>query len=216
MPNPSSLSKGPFSAPKASRYVFDPDALHAVALAHLGLPLAAMFDGIVTALDARYPNTIHGEQRWLFNNAGGAMIQVKFLCASAREYVMLFGTPIDTEGHSGHHPAEFYDTVLDGEAWYYCEGQFTRDVYRAGDRIYVGRRQSAGMHIPDHVWMLEYARGALPLLLPFGQADGLLSTLDVRTVRRTLAVYVALNTRKPRLSPGNVKGSPGVMPPRTT
>lgn len=52
------------------------------------------------------------------------------------------------------------------------------------------------MYIPDHVWMLEYARGMLPLSLPFGLADSLLSTLDFKTVVRTLAVYVSLTTRR--------------------
>jgi C-8 sterol isomerase len=182
---------------ESQRYVFDPATLHELALQHLGPPAADGFAGLIDALTQRYPHTIHREMPWIFNNAGGVMIQCKFLYASAREYVLIFGTPVGSAGHSGRHPAEFHDTVLDGEAWYYREGQFERDVYRSGDAIYLGRGQSAGIHIPDHVWMLEYARGALPLLLPFGLADAFFSTLDLKTVLRTLAVYVSLNIRKP-------------------
>jgi C-8 sterol isomerase len=120
------------------------------------------------------------------------MIQVKFLYASFTEYVILFGTPIGTEGHSGRNWAEYHDTVLDGEAWYYHEGELERTVYRAGDAIFVPLLASAGMHIPDRVWMLEYCRGALPTMMLFGIADSLLSTLDFVTVWRTFRVYGVL------------------------
>ena len=105
---------------------------------------------------------------------------------------MIWGTPIGSEGHTGRHLAEFYDTVLDGEAWYYTEGQFTRDEYRPGDHIFLGKGQSAGMNYPDHESMVEYARGILPSLLPFGLADALLSTLDYKTALQTVQIYFSL------------------------
>jgi C-8 sterol isomerase len=90
----------------------------------------------------------------------------------------------------------FYDTVLDGEAWYYKEGEFTRSVYTPGDHVIVNKGEAAGMHYPDHVWMIEYARGPLLTLLPFGLADGLISTLDFKTVYQTLVIYFSLLTRQ--------------------
>jgi ERG2 and Sigma1 receptor like protein len=122
-------------------------------------------------------------------------LQMKLLHASAKEYIMIWGTPIGSEGHTGRHLAEFYDTVLDGEAWYYSEGQFTRDEYKPGDHVFLGRGQSAGMHYPDHVWMVEYARGVMPSLFPFGLADALLSTLDFKTAFQTLQIYFSLLAR---------------------
>ena len=86
--------------------------------------------------------------------------------------------------------------MLDGEAWYYKEGQFTRDAYTPGDHIFIGKGESAGMHYPDHVWMVEYARGILPSLLPFGMADGLISTMDFKTVGQTLAIYFSLLSQR--------------------
>ena len=52
------------------------------------------------------------------------------------------------------------------------------------------------MHYPDHVWMVEYARGALPSLLPFGLAGALLSTLDFKTALQTVVIYFSLLTRQ--------------------
>lgn len=181
-----------------TRYLFDPDTIHQIAVQYTGLPHKQMFEQVIAALDRQYPGLISSDLPWIFSNAGGAMIQIKLLHASFNEYILLFGTPVGTEGHSGRHLVDFYDTVLDGEAWYYHEGQFERDVYTTGNRIFVGRGQSAGMHIPDHVWMIEYARGALGLLLPFGLADSVLSTLDFFTVWQTLVAYARLVTRAQR------------------
>ncbi len=173
-------------------YVFDPQVIHEISRKHLGQPLEQMFASITKDLAERFPGMIDGSKPWVFNNAGGVMLQMKLLHASTKEYIMIWGTPIGSEGHTGRHLVEFYDTVLDGEAWYYQEGQFHRDVYRPGDHIFVGKGQSAGMHYPDHVWMVEYARGPLPSLIPFGLADGLLSTMDFKTVAQTLAIYFSL------------------------
>ena len=193
-----------------TRYLFDPDTIHKIAVQYTGLPHQQMLEEITAALDRQYPGLISSDLPWIFSNAGGAMIQIKLLHASFNEYILLFGTPVGTEGHSGRHLVEFYDTVLDGEAWYYHEGQFERDVYTTGNRIFVGRRQSAGMHIPDHVWMIEYARGALGLLLPFGLADSLLSTLDFLTVWQTLVAYARLVTRAQRARFGSA-GLAGIV-----
>jgi hypothetical protein len=177
-------------------YVFDPHVIHEISRKHLGQPLEQMFANIIAELSERYPGAIEDSQPWIFNNAGGVMLQMKLLHASLKEYVMIWGTPIGSEGHTGRHLVEFYDTVLDGEAWYYQEGQFTRTVYTPGDHVLLGKGQSAGMHYPDHVWMIEYARGPLPSLLPFGLADALLSTLDFKTALQTLMIYFSLVTRQ--------------------
>ncbi len=177
-------------------YVFDPHLIHEISSKHLGQPLEQMFANIIAELSERYPGAIDDSQPWIFNNAGGVMLQMKLLHASLKEYVMLWGTPIGSEGHTGRHLVEFYDIVLDGEAWYYQEGQFTRTVYAPGEHVFLGKGQSAGMHYPDHVWMIEYARGPLPSLLPFGLADALLSTLDFKTALQTLMIYFSLVMRQ--------------------
>ncbi|HLH61500.1 MAG TPA: ERG2 family protein [Ktedonobacteraceae bacterium] len=179
-----------------SSYVFDPQVIHEISLKHLAKPLEKMFADISAELSERYPGMIDISKPWIFNNAGGVMLEMKLLYASTKEYIMLWGTPIGSEGHTGRHLVEFYDTVLDGEAWYYTEGQFTRDVYKPGDHIFVGKGQSAGMHYPDHVWMIEYARGPLPTLLPFGLADALTSTHDFKTAIQTVVIYFSLTGRQ--------------------
>jgi C-8 sterol isomerase len=173
-------------------YVFDPTVVHDCAMTGLGKPKPAMFDAFAEAMEVRYPGRLDHDQPWIFSNAGGAMIQMKLYYASITEYVMIWGTPIGSEGHSGRHAMGFWDTVLDGEMWYYGEGQFEKRAYRPGDRVYVGPNQARGMNFTTGVWAAEYARGVLPLSVPFGLADSLVSTLDFATVAQTLSIYAAL------------------------
>ena len=54
-------------------------------------------------LSAKYPGHILpvSDLEWFFVNAGGFMGSVCLLHASLTEYVLFFGTAIDTTGHSG-------------------------------------------------------------------------------------------------------------------
>jgi C-8 sterol isomerase len=123
---------------------------------------------------------------------------------------MIWGTPIGSEGHSGRHAVGFWDTVIDGEMWYYGEGQFEKRVYGPGDHLYVGPNQARAMNFTTGVWAVEYARGPLPLSIPFGLADELVSTLDFATAAQTLSIYASLvghHWRQP--DPGGEE--PGVL-----
>jgi hypothetical protein len=104
----------------------------------------------------------------------------------------------------------FWDTVIDGEMWYYGEGQFEKRVYRPGDVVYVGPNQARAMNFTTGVWATEYARGLLPLSVPFGIADELLSTLDFATAAQTLTQYTCLVGRHLR-SPGAHGGAPSFL-----
>jgi hypothetical protein len=175
-----------------SKYVFDPDVVHECAMQCLGKPKPEMFDVFAKALADRYPGVLDHSQPWIYSIAGGAMIQMKVYFASLTEYIMIWGTPIGSEGHSGRHFTGFWDTVIDGEAWYYGEGQFEKSVYKTGDRIYVGPGQARAMNFTNGVWAVEYARGLLPLSIPFGIADEILSCIDFVTVIQTLSLYTDL------------------------
>ncbi len=170
-------------------YIFDPNVLQSVIRGALDLPLAERMEQVRRELARRYPGHIADELSWIFNNAGGAMGQMAVLHASLTEYVLLFGTPIGTEGHSGRYVTNDYFIILEGEQWAYGEGELDRSVYRPGDMHHLPSFTARGYRIPEKCYALEYARGAIPTMLPFALLDTFTSTLDVVPLARTVAVY---------------------------
>jgi C-8 sterol isomerase len=172
-------------------YIFDPHILHDVARRALvdGGSLRDKVARIRADLGARYPGHIRPEDEWVFNIAGGALGQMTVLHASITEYVIVFGSPIGTEGYSGRFHADDYFVILEGEQWAYGAGEEGRREFRAGDMHHMPRGEARGYRMPDRCYALEYARGLIPTMLPFGLADSFTSTLDARPVLETMRIY---------------------------
>lgn len=137
-------------------------------------------DALVETLARQHPGDIDVQSPWFFNNAGGAMGALRFLHVSPSEYLILFGSAIGTEGHSGRLPADDWFMILDGEQWAFSAGELAPTIYRAGDCNHLPRGTTRAYRMPARCWALEYARGNIPLMFPFGLADALTSTLDHR------------------------------------
>jgi C-8 sterol isomerase len=170
-------------------YIFDPEVLHTVAKGALALPIEARMERIRSDLAERYPGHIQPSLSWVFNVAGGSVGQMAVLHASITEYVIIFGTSIGTEGYSGRFAADDYFIIIEGEQWAFGEGDLERHVYRPGEMHHMPRWVARGYKMPDRCYALEYARGAIPLMLPFGLADAFSSTLDPVPVIQTMRVY---------------------------
>ncbi|KAJ6558163.1 ERG2/sigma1 receptor-like protein [Mycena capillaripes] len=173
-------------------YVFDPSHLHQLAQAAIASSpndTAGMIQHIVTNLTQTYPST-HvkinvDSSEWVFNNAGGAMGALYIIHASITEYLFIFGTPLGTEGHSGMHPADDYFNILVGEQWAFSPGQLEMERYTPGMVHYLPRGTAKQYKMHEGCFAFEYARGWIPLMVPFGLADGLTSTLDFATLYKT-------------------------------
>ncbi len=157
-----------------------------------------MFPYIIEELNKEYPGHICTTQHWIYNNAGGAMGQMTLLHASLREYLILFGTAVGTEGHSGRYSAEVFDFMFDGEMWVEYEGKMNRVEYLPGNAAYLPSKVAKHYCVKDHGWMLEYGRGhnTIISMMPFGLADSALSTLDHKTLLRTLYYYGSLTSKE--------------------
>ena len=177
-------------------HIFDPARLHEIARTAAGLPHEPMVKTVVDGLHAAYPGHIARAPRWVISRAGGAMGMMMVLHGSLSEYVLLYGSPIGTEGFSGRYRVEVYDFVLAGEMWTYTEDAVAeRVVTRPGEVAHLGRAQAKGYRLPDAGWMLEYGRGPIATMLPFGLAESLVA-LDFTTIGRTLAAYAPLAVRE--------------------
>ncbi|KAK2462312.1 hypothetical protein APHAL10511_005618 [Amanita phalloides] len=178
-------------------YVFDPQSLHqlaqaAIASAPHATDTGSMIDHIVSNLTATYPSSVirinPNTQEWVLSNAGGAMGAMYIIHASITEYLIIFGTPLGTEGHTGLHTADDYFNILVGEQWAFTPGSLEMERYPAGSVHHLPRGTAKQYKMHQGCFALEYARGWIPLMLPFGFLDTFTSTLDIPTLYHTVRI----------------------------
>ncbi|MFX1479253.1 MAG: ERG2 family protein [Promethearchaeota archaeon] len=184
-----STKRGKSFLDKKKRCLFEPRKLWEISKKAIGLPTEVAFNIIIDALNEEYAGYINTKQNWIFNNAGGAMGQMTILHGSLREYILLFGSNIGTDGHSGRYKAEVYDFVFKGEMLCEYEGRFKPEIHKPGALAYLPSSITKHYRIREGTWMLEYARGNIVSMLPFGFADSLISTLDYKPVMRVIWNY---------------------------
>ncbi|TGO65313.1 hypothetical protein BCON_0003g01090 [Botryotinia convoluta] len=172
-----------------SFYIFTPTQLNDLsqrAIGAHGNDTAQVVKFIVDELSEKHPGGyINLDQEWIFNNAGGAMGAMYIIHASITEYLIIFGTTIGTEGHTGRHTADDYFHIIHGTQLAYTPGDFEPEVYPQGSVHHLRRGTVKQYKMDAACFALEYARGWIPPMLGFGFADGLTSTLDFPTLWRT-------------------------------
>lgn len=183
------------------RYIFEPEILQVICKEVLKdieysnndpeQKINELFDKLTDKLAREYPTCIKTDERnWIFNNAGGAMGSLTLLYGSLKEYLIFFGTPIGTHGHSGRYrKADVYDIMLDGEMLCYNEDKITQATYLPGDMAILKRKLAKSYRIPERAWMLEYARGGIPAMIRFGIGDNLYSNFDYKSSNQLIRNY---------------------------
>ncbi|EOA87135.1 uncharacterized protein SETTUDRAFT_88924 [Exserohilum turcica Et28A] len=174
-------------------YIFSPTELHALSVEAIdrhGNDTAAVVQHIVDSLAATHGAHINLDEEWVFNNAGGAMGAMYIIHASITEYLIVFGTAVGTEGHTGRHTADDYFHILKGEQIAYMPGKgvYEAERYPQGSVHHLRRGDVKQYKMESDCFALEYARGWIPLMLGFGYADTLTSTLDFPTLWRTTVI----------------------------
>lgn len=173
------------------RYVFTKEDVAKLAKQYSGQDHEQAFSKVVVELRKRYPGHILPDEdlQWIFVNAGGWMGSMCLLHASLTEYVLLFGTAVDTSGHSGRYFAEISDTIISGNFRQWKEGTTKSETYYPGDTIVHAVGEATSVQWTAGTWMVEYGRGFIPSTLGFALADTVFSTQDFLTLYYTVRVY---------------------------
>ncbi|XP_076451367.1 sigma non-opioid intracellular receptor 1-like [Babylonia areolata] len=139
----------------------------------------------------KYPGHILPDEdiQWIFMNAGGWMGAMCLLHASLTEYVLFFGSAVDTTGHSGRYWANISDTILHGTFHQWKEGALERTTFGPGDTILHAWGEATAVSFEAETWMVEYGRGFIPSTLGFALADTFFSTTDFLTLIYIVNVY---------------------------
>ncbi len=178
-------------------FAFDPSVLHKCAqraVAYSTTNTTERIEYLMGLLREIYPKPglIADKQDWSFNNAGGVMGSMVMVHVSVTEYIIIFGTALGSNGHSGRFLVDDYFMLLEGEQWTQRAGETEMRRYEPGSINRLEKGDSFQYRMPGRCYAMEYARGWIPTMMPFGLIEVFTSTLDFHTLWRTLVIYTKL------------------------
>jgi C-8 sterol isomerase len=152
---------------------------------------------LVTGLRAVYGDHIVAQPRWIFSMVGGATGVMTVLHASLTEYLVLFGTPLGTEGYSGRYSADIHDWVLRGEMWgLRLDEPMQKRVTGAGEVRQLPKGITTAFRLTEDSWLLEYGRGNAIAQLRHGIGDAVFRAMDAQNILDTLREYGTLAAKE--------------------
>lgn len=180
------------------KFLFEPEELREICKPAEGLEFRPMVETLVGRLRDRYGDYINPEapEGWIWNLAGGVTGVINVLHGSLSEYLLLFGTPLGSDGFSGRYRIDIWDFMLAGEMWtYHDDSPGTRVVSKPGDWTLLKKGRAKGCKFAPDTWMLEYGRGPVPTCLPMGLGDSVFSALEGTTIYNTVKTYGKLTVK---------------------
>jgi len=177
---------------RCSPIVFDDNKLHAITKNAVDANpgnVEAIFDAVLRGLQETYPQRIFNDSDWVFNCAGGFRTGMKIMHASITEYIIFWGSAVDTVGMSGRHFGDFHDFLISGEFTQWLEGNVKSKKFYPVEHVVHHRLHGSVVQLRAGTWMLEHFVGFIPTSLPFGVSDSIFSNMDLVTIAKTFYQY---------------------------
>lgn len=142
----------------------------------------AMLLEVQRRLHQRYPEIVlpPSEEGWTFNAVGGSLAEIKVLFCSPREYVALWGSPVQTDGFSGRYAKlDVWDVMLAGRMSSYMPGDGHQAWLYLNDggpdshqTSFLARGDGRHFSLEEGAYMIDYGRGKLLSALRVGARLG--------------------------------------------
>lgn len=147
--------------------------------------LEAKMSYIREEIEREYPKVATEDDEFLFNIAGGVLLQINLVYCGRHEYVLFFGAPVGSEGYSGQYKAQIWDFLIEGHIEDYHLGDTSSTVHTDETHMVPGDHQ--GFRVEPGTWVLEYGRGNIPHAIRFGvRASGRNGTLGPKGAKAQL------------------------------
>lgn len=98
-------------------------------------------------------------------STGGAIGQVLLLHMSLSEYIMIFGSPLGTTGHSGRYLYNIRDYMISGHHKLYDDGDLHGKSYPPGHCAVLRKGEGVIYKSDPHTYMIEHGRGFPGMLI---------------------------------------------------
>ncbi len=198
-----------------NRFLFDPNFLWQItqeavedfpqhAFASRSDCRQARLDHIISRLNELHPGRVETRPKWFLNRCGGAQFSAAFLHVSAWEYVLLCGSNVGITGaDSGTYATDVWDFIIEGENYNVGADPLEPvEVTRAGEYTFLGRGDRKVWSMSGPCWMIDYARGFMPLMSPFGLAENLTVSANPRALIQSGSVFFEMMLREHRIRAG--------------
>ncbi|CAB4003392.1 Hypothetical predicted protein [Paramuricea clavata] len=166
---------------KTKSYRFSKEDVVKIGEKYAGREIQQAFQKIASELQEHYPGHIlpTKHREWVMYKYSGMTLSMTILHASLTEYVLLFGSALDTDGYLGRHWLNCTMLLLSGSVKYWKEGDIEAIEYKIGDSFTFHSGSTGCLGWKANTWVLEYGRGFLPMSMPAIISDGLFTSFDV-------------------------------------
>ncbi|KAL0482751.1 hypothetical protein AKO1_014260 [Acrasis kona] len=144
----------------------------------------------ISNADHDFYSPVANQEKWLYVIVASAVGQVIMLHCSLTEYIIIFGTPLGTTGHSGRYSMDVFDYIISGDHLTYAAGDLHATRHAPGEMTVLPRGESIIYQSAPHTYMVEYGRGFPGVLsaIFYPLLSALFQTLDFYTFAKQMYI----------------------------